>query len=134
MRIIHKVAAMVIENNSFLLVRKRDSDIWTSLGGHIEEGESEEGALVREIKEELDCDARLLKKLGDFEAKAAHDDAIVRLSTYLTELRGEPRISDKELEEFRFIGKGWKAAGIKLPDSIVNGVIPFCIKAGLLEW
>lgn len=41
MNTIHKVAAMVIQNDCFLMVRKHDKAIWTSLGGHIEQGETE---------------------------------------------------------------------------------------------
>lgn len=134
MKQIHKVAAVVIENNQFLMVRKVGKDIWTSLGGHIEQGESEEQALIRETKEELGCDGEIIRKLGDFKAKAAFDDAEVVLHTYLMKLGGDPKISDPELEEFRFIGKNYKQEGIKFPASIEEHVLPYCIKEGLLDW
>ena len=127
---------MVIKDNSFLMVRKKGKDIWTNLGGHPEEGETEERALLREIKEELDCEGRVIKKLGDFQAPAAHDDAVVRLSTYLVELIGEPRIpsTEQELEEFAYVGRNYKEVGIKLPASIEEQILPYCIKEGLLDW
>lgn len=134
MKLIHKVAAVVIEDDKFLMVRKNGKDIWTSLGGHIEEGETEEEALLREIEEELNCKGYILRKLGDFEARAAHDDAIVRLSTYLVKLEGNPKINDPELAEFRFLPENYASQGIKLPESIVDGVLPYCIKEGLLAW
>ncbi|MFA6094938.1 MAG: NUDIX domain-containing protein [Candidatus Paceibacterota bacterium] len=134
MKIIHKVAAVVIQDNKFLMVRKVGKDIWTSLGGHLEEGESEEQALMREIKEEMGCEAKIQKKLGDFEAPAAHDDAIVRLSTYLVSLFGPILFQDPELEEFRFIEKDYVQQGIKLPDSIKDKVLPYCIENKLLIW
>jgi len=90
--------------------------------------------LLREIKEELNCGARIIKKLGDFESKAVFDDAIVKLSTYLVELNGVPKISDPELEEFAFISKDYKLKGIKLPPSIEEKIIPFCMREGLLKW
>lgn len=132
--IIHKIAAVVIQDDTFLMVRKKGKDVWTSLGGHPEESESDEVALLREIKEEMGCDASILKKLGDFEAPAAHDDAIVRLSTYLVTLNGPIIFDDPELEEYRFIDKPYKAQGIKLPGSIETKVIPYCIEAKLLHW
>ena len=134
MKIIHKIAAMVIRDDSFLMVRKKGKDIWTNLGGRPEENESEEQTLLREIKEELDCDGVIIRKLGDFEAPAAMDDAMVKLSTYLVELKGKMQISDPELEEYRFIGIDYKEQGIKLPESIEKQLLPFCIKDGLLNW
>lgn len=134
MSIIHKIAAVVIQDNKFLMVRKKGRDIWTSLGGKPEGNETEEEALIREIKEEFSCDAEIIKKLGDFEAPAVFDDAVVRLSTYLVELNGEIVLTDPELEEYRFIDKNWKTKGIKLPDTIEKLVIPHCINEGLLNW
>src|SRR3989344_4438762 len=117
MNVIHKIAAMVIQNNSFLMVRKAGKDIWTNLGGKHKGNETEQEALTREIKEELNCDCVIVRKLGDFEAKAVHDDAIVKLSTYLVELNGTPVISDPELEEFAYITADYQSKGIKLPPS-----------------
>jgi 8-oxo-dGTP diphosphatase len=135
MNTIHKVAAVVIQDNGFLMVRKHGKDIWTSLGGHVEEGETEEAALLREIKEELDCEGVIDRKLGDYRAKAIFDDdAEVLLSTYLVALHGEPKISDAELAEFKFLPKDYEEKGYKLPDSITEHVIPACVDAGLLDW
>lgn len=133
-KVIHKIAAMVFADNTFLMVRKHNKDIWTNLGGKPEGNESEEEALVREIKEELGCDAKVIKKLGDFKNKAAFDDAIIHLSVYQVELSGEPIISDDELAEFIYIDKDYEDKGIKLPPSITEQIIPFCIKEGLLNW
>lgn len=135
MKTIHKIAAMVIKDDSFLMVRKVGKDVWTNLGGKPEGSETEEEALRREIKEELDCDSVVGRKLGDFEAKAVHDvDTVVKLSTYLVELVGTPKVIDPELEEFRFITKDYKSKGIKLPPSIEEGILPYCIKNKILNW
>lgn len=134
MKTIHKIAAMVIKDDAFLMVRKVGKDIWTNLGGKPEVGESEEGALTREIKEELGCEAKIIKKLGDFENKAAFDDAMIHLAVYLAELVGELKISDDELEEFKFISKEDIEGGIKLPPSITEQILPYCIKEKLLNW
>ena len=58
------IAAIILENpNGELLLYKRDNkpDIpfpgyWDLIGGHVEDGETPEQALVREIKEELNID------------------------------------------------------------------------------
>jgi 8-oxo-dGTP diphosphatase len=61
-----KIAAIILENDKgeFLLaLRDNKSWIpfpnhWDLIGGHVEEGESPEEALVREVKEELDIDIK----------------------------------------------------------------------------
>lgn len=58
------IAAIILENREGeLLLYKRDNKpgipfpgYWDLIGGHIEEGETPEQALIREIKEELDID------------------------------------------------------------------------------
>ncbi len=134
MQEIHKIAAMVIKDDSFLMVRKKGKDIWTSLGGRREEGETEEEALRREIQEEVHCGAEILRKLGDFRAKAVFDDAMVVLSTYLVNLKGEIYLDDPELEEVRFMPKNYKELGIKFPSSIEDQILPFLIRENLLNW
>jgi len=134
MKEIHKIVAVVIQDNKFFMVRKVGKDIWTSLGGKPEGNETEEEALIREIKEEIHCDAEIIKKLGDFKAKAIFDDAIVKLSTYLVNLKNEVNLDDPELEECAFISKDYKERGLKLPPSIEDQIIPYCIKEKLLNW
>ena len=59
-----KIAAIIFENDKGeLLLYKRDNkpgipfpQHWDLFGGHIEEGETPEEALVREVKEELNYD------------------------------------------------------------------------------
>ena len=134
MDVIHKVAAMVIRENTFLMVRKKGKDIWTNLGGRVEAGEAEATALVREINEELGCGAVIIRKLGDFEAPAAHDPARVRLSVYLVQLTSDPVITDDELAEWTYVGPDYLGRGIRLPPSITEHVIPYCQQSGLLAW
>ena len=61
-----EIAAIILENDEgkFLLyLRDNKPDIpfpdhWDLIGGHIEEGETPEEALIREFKEELDLDLK----------------------------------------------------------------------------
>lgn len=134
MKEIHKIAAVVIQDKKFLMVRKVGKDVWTSLGGKPENDETEEQALIREIQEEVHCDCKIIRKLGDFKAKAVFDDALLILSAYLVNLQGKIKLDDPELEEYKFISKNYKNEGIKLPDSIEKEILPHCIKEGLLNW
>jgi len=61
-----KIAAIILENdNGEILLALRDNkpgipfpNHWDLIGGHVEEGESPEEALIREVKEELDIDLK----------------------------------------------------------------------------
>jgi 8-oxo-dGTP diphosphatase len=61
-----EIAAIILENdNGEFLLYLRDNkpdipfpDYWDLIGGHVEEGETPEQALVREVKEELDMDLK----------------------------------------------------------------------------
>ncbi|MGV8163066.1 MAG: NUDIX domain-containing protein [Candidatus Nanoarchaeia archaeon] len=132
--VIHKIIAIVIEDDKLLMVRKKGKDIWTGLGGKIEAGETEEEALLREIDEEIHCKARIIKSLGDTKSKAVFDDAIVKLSAYHVELLGEINLDDPELEECKFIPENYKELGIKLPPSMEGQRIPQLVQEGLLKW
>jgi 8-oxo-dGTP diphosphatase len=134
MREIHKIAAIVVEDNKFFMVRKVGKDIWTSLGGKKEGDETEEETLLREIKEEVGCDVDILRKIGDFKAKAVFDDAIVKLSAYLVNLNGEIKLDDPELEECMFVPKDYREKGIKLSPLITEQIIPLCVKERILDW
>lgn len=125
---------MVIQDDEFIMVRKHGKEIWTSLGGKLEPGETEAQALAREIMEEVGCDSRIIKKIGDFEAPAIFDDATLKLSVFLTELVGAPKLQDSEIAEVQFVGKDYFEAGIKLTEVITNHVIPVCKREGLLKW
>ena len=60
------VYAIIYDNNKYLITRriKAGSDYWQFVGGGIEEGESPETALKREISEEISrTDFEIIKKL-----------------------------------------------------------------------
>jgi mutator protein MutT len=76
-----KIAAIIFENDKGeLLFYKRDNKPgipfpahWDLFGGHIEEGETPEEALVREVKEELDYDLKEYEFFREYQCKADDD-------------------------------------------------------------
>ncbi|MCK0116414.1 ADP-ribose pyrophosphatase YjhB (NUDIX family) [Isoptericola sp. CG 20/1183] len=104
MRTIHVVAAVIVRDGRFLLVRKRGTSAFMQVGGKPEPGESPVQALVRECAEEIglvvDPDAAV--PLGSFSASAANEpDHVVVADAFAVELPAgfepEPRAELAEL-------------------------------------
>lgn len=99
----YEVVAAVIENNNKVLCCKRGpskdgkedecANKWEFPGGKIEEGESHEEALIREIKEELNCLIKVNKYITTINHDYANKD--ITLHIYLCELvSGEPKLTE----------------------------------------
>lgn len=69
--------------------------MWEFPGGKIESGENEKEALIREIKEELDCTIGVLGLIEDY--THSYPDITVRLITYLCSIEeGVPTLTEHE--------------------------------------
>jgi 8-oxo-dGTP pyrophosphatase MutT (NUDIX family) len=58
------VAGLIFWNDKVLLVHHVKLDLWLPVGGHIDENETFDQALKREIKEETNLDVELLEYSG----------------------------------------------------------------------
>jgi 8-oxo-dGTP pyrophosphatase MutT (NUDIX family) len=56
------VGACIINDGKVLLVHHRKLDLWLPVGGHIDENETSDEALLREIKEEVGLQVRILNQ------------------------------------------------------------------------
>lgn len=67
-----RASAIIIQNNKILLIHriKKDDDYFVFPGGGIEEGESREEAMAREIKEELNLEVRSMKLVFELDNKS----------------------------------------------------------------
>lgn len=84
------VLALIEYEGKFLLIRRRLSFFkveWAFPGGIIEEGETEEEAVVREAKEEVCLNVRARKKI--FERK--HPNTLVQIAYFDCELLGSEK-------------------------------------------
>jgi 8-oxo-dGTP diphosphatase len=87
------VTAAVIERDGHYLVTRRQKgvhleDFWEFPGGKCGEGESLVACLGRELREELDVDARIGVEVHT--VTHSYDDRHVELHFFLAELFGEP--------------------------------------------
>ncbi|WP_230406062.1 NUDIX hydrolase, partial [Plesiomonas shigelloides] len=84
--IIDKLAWILIRDGKLLTVRSKGKSLFYLPGGKREAGESDEQALLREIKEELDVDLipETIKYIGTFEAQAdgKSEGVTVKLTCY----------------------------------------------------
>lgn len=66
---IEVVAGIIYKDNKFLIaqrnMKKTQGGLWEFPGGKVEKGESYEGALIREIKEELNADIQVEQYIGE---------------------------------------------------------------------
>lgn len=103
---IDKIGWIYIENKKLLAVRSHNKDAFYIPGGKREAGESDEEALIREIKEEISIDIvpRTLSLVGKFEALAhGKIDIIVQIAAYTADFTGEMK-PDSEIEEISWLG------------------------------
>jgi len=70
-----RVAAVIIKDNKILLMRriKEGREYFVFPGGGIEENESIEDAIIREVKEELSLDAKIDKLLFEIENRGQEE-------------------------------------------------------------
>lgn len=102
MKVIYKVALAVFKDKKLLQVRSRKHEnVFFTLGGKIEKGESDLECLKREVKEEIGCelDESSLNFLQEFE-DVAHDKNgdLVNIRLYEGQLIGKPKPSSEIAE------------------------------------
>lgn len=102
MGIIRKVALAVFKDKKMLQVRSaKHRNVFFTLGGKPEKGETEIEALKREVKEEVGCDIaeNSIRFLIEFEDIAhGKDEANVNIRMYVGNLIGEPKPSSEIAE------------------------------------
>lgn len=90
-----RVCAIIIKDNKILLMRrvKDGQEYYVFPGGGIKEGESDEDAIIREIKEELSLDAKIDKLAFQMENRGQEE-----LYFLIKEFSGTPKLSGPEKE------------------------------------
>jgi 8-oxo-dGTP diphosphatase len=88
------VTAAVVERTGAYLVTRRLrgthlEGLWEFPGGKCEEGETHEGCLVRELREELGCEAVVGAKL--LEVAHEYPERTVELHFFRCDLKGQPQ-------------------------------------------
>lgn len=102
---IDKLAYIHLKDKKVLISLSKGKDTWYIPGGKREKGETDQEALIREIKEELSVDLipNTLTYYGTFEAQAHGKPlgTIVRMTCYTADYAGELK-PDSEIEKIDF--------------------------------
>lgn len=102
---IDKLAYIYIKDEKLLVTLIKGKDTWYIPGGKREKDETDQEALIREVKEELCVDIILdtVKHYGTFEAQAHGKTlgTIVRMTCYTADFKGELK-PDAEIEKMDF--------------------------------
>ena len=108
MEVIDKLALIYLRDKQILITRSKGKDTWYIPGGKREAGESDQDALIREIKEELSVDLlpHTCKPVGVFKAQAHGKPlgTIVQMTCYSADFTGElmPAAEIEEMDWFAY--------------------------------
>ena len=104
MKTIHVVAAIIREGEKLFATQRgygEYKDKWEFPGGKVEENETPEDALIREIKEELDADITVTGFLTTVEYD--YPEFHLSMDCYLAELKEGSSLSLKEHEAAKWL-------------------------------
>jgi len=106
-KVIRVVAAVVQRNERYLITQRRKTAVlpllWEFPGGKVEEGESDEGALAREMTERLGVDVEV-GQLISFVSQP-YENYSVDLHLYECKLRSET-LEARAVADFRWVTSG----------------------------
>jgi 8-oxo-dGTP diphosphatase len=90
-------AAIIVENDKVLIAKRKPTaklaNLWEFPGGKIEDGETPEQCLKRELHEEFEIDVEVGEHLGTSEHE--YDFGTIELMAYRTRvIRGEMKLND----------------------------------------
>ena len=106
MKTIHVVAAIIREGEKLFATQRgygEYKDKWEFPGGKVEENETPEDALIREIKEELDADITVSGFLTTVEYD--YPEFHLSMDCFLAELKEGSSLSLKEHEAAKWLSK-----------------------------
>lgn len=126
-KVIDKLAWIYIQDRKVLMARSHGQDAFYTPGGGREEGETDEQALLREVKEELlvDLIPESLVYYNTFTAPAhgRPEGTVVQMTCYERDYKGELTPDNVEIAEFQWFSNAEReklsAAGHLLFDDLV---------------
>lgn len=104
---IEVVAAIITNNENKIIIAKRKiylkfGGLWEFPGGKVEKEEAYEDAAIRELKEEMDIDIKIVKYFG--ETISNHEDKCIKLIGFkCIIINGDIKLTDHD--EYKWVSK-----------------------------
>ena len=120
------VAAAIILNvkQQLLVVRKQHTACFMQVGGKLEPNEAPETTMLREIAEEIGCQAQIQQFIGRYETATANEpDCRLVSYVYWVQLDQTPKM-DAEIAEMKWVK--FNDSETKLAPLTKEIVIPWC--------
>lgn len=119
---IDKLAWIYIKDRKILSTRSKGKDAWYIPGGKRETGESDQQALIREVREELTVDLipATITYLNTFKAQAhgKPEGVFVQMTCYTADYKGE-LVPSAEIEEMAWLKSDIDPALLSPVDRII---------------
>lgn len=119
---IDKLAYIYIKDKKILSTRSKGKDAWYIPGGKREQGETDQEALIREVKEELSVDLKseTIQYLDTFKAQAhgKPEGVMVQMTCYTADFIGELEPA-AEIEEMAWLDSAVDYALLSPVDRII---------------
>lgn len=107
------VAFCFNRDKKLLLVKQKDRNFWTPPSGEVEKNETPIQAAVREAKEEIDLDIKLIRTLKPIVRwQSEYENAILVLFNFLCEIKkGKIRYKKTPEPQYDVIAHRWMSLG-----------------------
>ena len=111
-----QVTNLIIKReNKILLVKRADNDVeggkWSIPGGKIDDGETKEVALKREIKEEMNCE---IIEFKFFKKYNWNFDMPIETNYFVGDISGDIKLQEEELSEYKWFDLNEKIIELSL--------------------
>ena len=133
------VGVAFIENGRLLIVkslRSSTTNVWTLIGGGVEEGEEPIEAAIREVSEEIHngftiTESDLIPVMGFKETAASDPNLVVEMNIYLCNKSIDVHLTpDDEILEYHWFRLG--ETDYSVSSSIRDHFLPYAIEKGLI--
>lgn len=131
---IYKAGGILIKNRRVLLHKSKRYNYFAAPGGRIEDGESPQRALIRELHEEigLNLTEADLKPFGRFNATIRETGVPITMEVFLVKRWSGPINPQSEIKEIKWVNSA-EAAKTDIASIFAHDVIPLLKRKNLID-